>query len=79
LLALVGIGCLTFNWLAFFLIMTCSLIAYALRISVEGKALRENLEPEYVRYSERTIAVNSGKIPKRAVTPSHPHRLPRSG
>jgi hypothetical protein len=50
-----------------------------IRISVEGKALRENLEPEYVRYSERTIAVNSGKIPKRAVTPSHPHRLPRSG
>ena len=24
------------------------------RISVEGKALRENLGPEYVRYSERT-------------------------
>ena len=45
LLALVGIACLTFNWLAFFLIMTCSLIAYALRISVEEKALHENLGP----------------------------------
>jgi protein-S-isoprenylcysteine O-methyltransferase Ste14 len=40
------------HWTGFFLIMTCSLIAYALRISVEEKALRENLGPEYVRYSD---------------------------
>ena len=39
LLSIVGLACLTFNWLGFAVIIVCSLAAYALRISVEEKAL----------------------------------------
>jgi protein-S-isoprenylcysteine O-methyltransferase len=54
MLALVGLACLTFNWLGFVVIVACSLAAYALRISVEEKALLQNLGDEYRRYAERT-------------------------
>jgi protein-S-isoprenylcysteine O-methyltransferase len=54
MLALVGLACLTFNWLGFLVIIGCSLLAYALRISVEEKVLFQSLEEEYRRYAERT-------------------------
>jgi hypothetical protein len=41
-----------------------------LRISVEEKALRENLGPEYVRYSERTEPLIPGKF-RRGLLRSH--------
>ena len=37
MLALVGIALLTFNWLGLFLIITCTVLAYALRVWVEEK------------------------------------------
>ena len=43
LLSIVGLACLTFNWLGFVIIIVCSLAAYALRISVEEKALFRTL------------------------------------
>ena len=54
MLALVGLACLTFNWLGFVVVFTCSLVAYALRISVEEKVLFQSLGEEYRRYAERT-------------------------
>jgi protein-S-isoprenylcysteine O-methyltransferase len=54
MLALIGLACLTFNWLGFAVIIACSLTAYALRISVEEKVLLRSLGEEYQRYSERT-------------------------
>jgi protein-S-isoprenylcysteine O-methyltransferase len=54
MLALVGLACLTFNWLGFVVIIAFSLAAYALRISVEEKALYQNLGEEYRRYAQRT-------------------------
>jgi len=54
LLALVGVGCLTFSWLGFFLIVACTLLAYALRISVEEKALLAKLGAQYAEYTART-------------------------
>jgi len=47
-------ACLTFNWLGFVVIIACSLVAYALRISVEEKVLFQSLGEEYRRYAERT-------------------------
>src|SRR5262249_1254451 len=37
LLALIGVGCLTFNWLGLILIAICTFWAYAIRIPVEEK------------------------------------------
>jgi protein-S-isoprenylcysteine O-methyltransferase len=54
LLALVGVGCLTFSWLGLFLIVTCTLLAYAVRISVEEKALLAQLGAQYAEYATRT-------------------------
>jgi protein-S-isoprenylcysteine O-methyltransferase len=54
MLALVGLGCLTFNWLGFVVIIASSLAAYTLRISVEEKVLLRNLGEEYRRYAQRT-------------------------
>jgi protein-S-isoprenylcysteine O-methyltransferase Ste14 len=54
LLALTGIGFLTFNWLGLVLIPACTLLAYALRISVEEKALHAQFGPEYQEYATRT-------------------------
>ena len=46
MLALVGLACLTFNWLGFVVIIACSFLAYTLRISVEEKVLFQNLGEE---------------------------------
>lgn len=54
LLALTGVGILTFNWLGLILIVVCTLLAYALRISVEEKALLAQFGSEYQEYSART-------------------------
>jgi len=54
LLALVGVGCLTFNWLGLILIATCTLWAYALRIQVEEKALFAEFGRKYADYAART-------------------------
>jgi protein-S-isoprenylcysteine O-methyltransferase len=54
MIALVGLACLTFNCLGFAIIIACSLAAYALRISVEEKALFQNLGEEYRLYAKRT-------------------------
>ena len=54
LLALVGVGFLTFNWLGLFLIVTCTLLAYALRIQVEEKAMLAQFGAQYTEYATRT-------------------------
>jgi protein-S-isoprenylcysteine O-methyltransferase len=54
LLALVGIGVLTFNWLGLLLIITCGFVAYALRIPVEEKALLTQFGGQYAEYAART-------------------------
>jgi protein-S-isoprenylcysteine O-methyltransferase Ste14 len=54
IIAIIGVACLTFNWLGFVVIIACSLVAYALRISVEEKVLFQSLGEEYRRYAERT-------------------------
>jgi protein-S-isoprenylcysteine O-methyltransferase len=54
LLALAGIGCLTLNWLGLILIITCTSLAYALRIPVEEKALLAQFGPQYAEYTART-------------------------
>ena len=54
LLALVGLACLTFNWIGFVVIIVCSFIAYTQRITLEEKVLAQNLGEEYRQYSERT-------------------------
>jgi protein-S-isoprenylcysteine O-methyltransferase len=60
LLALTGIGFLTFNWLGLILIVICTLLAYALRISVEEKALLAEFGSEYQEYSARTKRIIPG-------------------
>ncbi|MBV8485843.1 MAG: isoprenylcysteine carboxylmethyltransferase family protein [Verrucomicrobia bacterium] len=54
LIALTGVGFLTFNWLGLILIVICTLLAYALRISVEEKALLAEFGSEYQEYAART-------------------------
>ncbi|MBV8097884.1 MAG: isoprenylcysteine carboxylmethyltransferase family protein [Verrucomicrobia bacterium] len=54
LIALTGVGFLTFNWLGLILIVSCTLLAYALRISVEEKALLAEFGSEYQEYAART-------------------------
>jgi protein-S-isoprenylcysteine O-methyltransferase len=54
ILALTGVGCLTFNWLGFLLILICTFVAYAFRIPVEERALREEFGAEYEKYAART-------------------------
>jgi protein-S-isoprenylcysteine O-methyltransferase Ste14 len=54
IIAIIGVACLTFNWLGFVVIIACLLVAYALRISVEEKVLFQSLGGEYRRYAERT-------------------------
>jgi protein-S-isoprenylcysteine O-methyltransferase len=54
LLALVGVGLLTFNWLGLFLIVTCTFLAYTLRIPVEEKALLAQFGAQYAEYAART-------------------------
>jgi len=53
-LALAGLGCLTFNWLGLILIVVCTLVAYALRIPVEEKALFAQFGQRYADYAART-------------------------
>jgi protein-S-isoprenylcysteine O-methyltransferase len=53
LLALVGVGFLTFNWLGLFLIVTCTFLAYTLRIPVEEKAMLAQFGPQYAEYAAR--------------------------
>ena len=60
MLALIGLGCLTFNWLGFAVIIASSFLAYTLRISVEEKVLRQNLGEEYRRYARRTKRLITG-------------------
>ncbi|HYY28200.1 MAG TPA: isoprenylcysteine carboxylmethyltransferase family protein [Chthoniobacterales bacterium] len=54
LLALVGVGFLTFNWLGLFLVITGTWLAYALRISVEEKAMLAQFTGLYAEYAART-------------------------
>jgi protein-S-isoprenylcysteine O-methyltransferase Ste14 len=54
LLAWIGVGLLTRNWLGFFVIVICTFVAYVLRISVEEKVLREQFGTEYEKYAART-------------------------
>jgi protein-S-isoprenylcysteine O-methyltransferase len=54
LVALVGVGFLTFNWLGLFLIITCTFLAYALRIPVEEKAMLAQFGSQYAEYAART-------------------------
>jgi len=53
-IALAGIGCLTFNWLGLVLVLICTSLAYALRIPVEEKALLAQFGSEYEEYAART-------------------------
>jgi protein-S-isoprenylcysteine O-methyltransferase Ste14 len=53
-LALTGLGFLTFNWLGLVLIVTCTWLAYALRIPVEEKVLMAQFGREYVEYAAHT-------------------------
>jgi protein-S-isoprenylcysteine O-methyltransferase len=54
LLALTGVACLTFNWLGLVLIVSCTWLAYALRIPVEEKVLSAQFGREYVEYAAHT-------------------------
>ena len=54
MLALVGIALLTFNWLGLFLIITCTMLAYALRVWVEEKAMLAQFGAEYAEYAAHT-------------------------
>jgi protein-S-isoprenylcysteine O-methyltransferase len=53
-LALAGVGFLTFNWFGLVLIVACTLLAYALRIQVEEKVLVAQFGHEYEEYAART-------------------------
>ncbi|MBV8274544.1 MAG: isoprenylcysteine carboxylmethyltransferase family protein [Verrucomicrobia bacterium] len=57
IIALAGIGCLTFNWLGLVLILVCTSLAYALRIPVEERALLAQFGSEYEKYAARTKRV----------------------
>ena len=52
--ALAGVGFLSFNWLGLFLIITCTLLAYALRVPVEEKAMLAHFGAQYAEYAGRT-------------------------
>jgi protein-S-isoprenylcysteine O-methyltransferase len=54
LVALVGVGFLTFNWLGLFLIIICTFLGYALRIPIEEKALFAQFGAQYAEYAART-------------------------
>ena len=54
LVALTGVGFLTFNWLGLFLIVTCTLLAYALRVAVEEKAMLGQFGSQYAEYAAHT-------------------------
>jgi protein-S-isoprenylcysteine O-methyltransferase len=54
LVALVGVGFLSFNWLGLLLIVTCTLLAYALRVPVEEKAMLAQFGAQYAGYAART-------------------------
>jgi protein-S-isoprenylcysteine O-methyltransferase len=54
LVALTGVGFLTFNWLGLFLIVICTLLAYALRVAVEEKAMIAQFGAQYAQYAART-------------------------
>ena len=54
MLALVGIALLTFNWLGLFLIITCTVLAYALRVWVEEKVMLAQFGVQYAEYAART-------------------------
>jgi protein-S-isoprenylcysteine O-methyltransferase Ste14 len=54
LLALIGVGCLTFNWLGFILIAICTFWAYAIRIPVEEKTMLAEFGSEYEKYAAHT-------------------------
>ena len=54
MIALIGMACLTFNWLGFLGIIVSSLTAYSIRISAEEKMLLQNLGEDYRRYAART-------------------------
>jgi protein-S-isoprenylcysteine O-methyltransferase len=54
LAALVGVGFLSFNWLGLFLIITCTLVAYALRVTVEEKVMLAHFGAQYAEYAGRT-------------------------
>jgi protein-S-isoprenylcysteine O-methyltransferase len=52
--AMVGVGFLSFNWLGLFLIITCTLVAYALRVTVEEKVMLAHFGAQYAEYAGRT-------------------------
>ena len=54
MIAMAGIGCLTFNWLGFIAIVASCLAAFMIRISVEEKVLMSSLGDDYRRYAART-------------------------
>jgi protein-S-isoprenylcysteine O-methyltransferase Ste14 len=54
LVGLVGVAFLSFNWLGLFLIITCTLLAYALRVPVEEKAMLAQFGAQYAEYAVRT-------------------------
>jgi protein-S-isoprenylcysteine O-methyltransferase len=54
LVALTGVGLLTFNWLGLLLIVSCTLLAYALRVAVEEKAMLAQFGARYAQYAART-------------------------
>jgi protein-S-isoprenylcysteine O-methyltransferase Ste14 len=45
---------LTFNWLGLFLIITCTMLAYALRVWVEEKAMLAQFGAKYSEYAAHT-------------------------
>jgi len=54
MIAMIGVACLTFNWLGFIVIVGGCLAAYLIRISVEENVLMNNLGDDYRQYAART-------------------------
>lgn len=54
ILAMIGIGCLTFNWFGLALVLVCTSVAYGLRIPVEEKTLLAEFGHRYEVYAART-------------------------
>ncbi|WP_049971408.1 methyltransferase family protein [Haladaptatus cibarius] len=54
LLSLVGLGIAVGNWLSFLIILLPGLVGYGYRISVEERALREELGDDYRNYATET-------------------------
>jgi protein-S-isoprenylcysteine O-methyltransferase Ste14 len=54
MIAMTGIGCLTFNWLGSIAIVAGCLAAFMIRISVEEKVLISSLGDDYRQYAART-------------------------